>query len=103
MRSDESDERRRAWREAFCYWVWETFLAALCSAVGGALGLLLCDPRWFGLALPGACVAFVWAIPVAAAVRALVGRVRTHNPWMVSWAVFGAFVAWVWTWRLFHF
>jgi hypothetical protein len=103
MRANGSDEQRRAWREAFCNWVGETFLAALCSAVGGGLGLLLFAPRWFGLALPSACVAFVWAIPAAAAVRALVGRVRSHNPWMVSWVAFGIFVAWVWTWLLFHF
>jgi formate hydrogenlyase subunit 4 len=103
MRANGSDEQRRAWREAFCYWVGETFLATLCSAVGGAIGLVLCAPAWYGLALPSACLAFVWSIPVAAVVRALLGKVRFHNLWMVSWAAFGALVAWVWTMLLFHF
>lgn len=93
-----SDEQTRAWREAFCYWVGDTLLAALCSAVGGPLGLLVWT-RCFDLWILTACLAFVAGLAAAAVVRALFVNRRLHyyTMWMVLWVIFGAVAGTVWT------
>jgi hypothetical protein len=99
-----SDEQTRAWREAFCYWVGDTFLAALCSAAGGPLGLLVWMPQCFDLWIVTACLAFVAALAAAAVVRALfVNKVHYYTMWMVLWVIFGAVAGTVWTGELYGF
>src|SRR5262249_26089474 len=96
-----SDEQTRVWREAFCCWAGDTFLAAVCSAVGGPLGLLLYIPSLFFLGITTACLAFVAGLAAAAVVRALVGKVQRHILWMGWWLAFGAIAGTVWTRLLF--
>src|SRR5947208_1248830 len=93
-----SDEQTRAWRAAFCYWAGDTLLAAVCSAAGGPVGLLLYLPAVFFVGIIAACLAFVAGLAVAAVVRAAVGRVRHLTIWMVWWVVFGAMAGTAWCW-----
>jgi hypothetical protein len=86
-----SDASRRAWREAFCYWIGDAMLAAVCSAAGGPIGLLVLHPNAWGFSILSLVAAFILGLAAALIVRTAV-RPGSYNRWMGGWLLVGAIV-----------
>jgi hypothetical protein len=80
----------RAHRAAFCRWFGDSCLAAVCSAVGGPIGLLILWPKCIVLGIHAFIHAFLAGLAFAAVVRLVTGKVSGYSAWMIAWLVFGA-------------